>query len=85
MARSPLFLFMVVLVVAVAFVMIVAEMQYNKPTGDPYFNTSSPINHTQAYIQGTVEQAPNWVIPGVFVTMAITLIGILWMVGRRTR
>jgi hypothetical protein len=82
MARSPIFLFMIILVISVSFVMMVAAMRTNTPIDGQYLNSSSQINQSQVYISRTVEQAPSWVVPAVFVTLALTLIATLFLFKR---
>jgi di/tricarboxylate transporter len=83
MARSPIFLFMIILVVAVAFVMAVAIMQANTPTDGAYNQSNSTINQSQQFLSGTAQQAPNWVIPAILISVILFIIGVVLLLGKK--
>lgn len=84
MARSsPIFLFFIILAIVVTFAMAVTLMIQNPPTDGAFMNSTSSINLTQQYIQGSMIAAPNWAIPAVFVALALALIGFLFLFRRR--
>ena len=83
MARSPMFLFAVIITIAVCFVMVSAQMLTNSPSGGVYSNTSSPINQTAGLINTSVGMAPNWIIPAIFLGIAFVIITVMFLVKRR--
>lgn len=83
MARSPFFMFFVVLLVVVAFLMVVSFTQLNKPTDPVYYNTSSSINQTQGFIDTSLTQSVSWAAPAVFIALAVVLIATLALLKRR--
>jgi hypothetical protein len=83
MARSPIFLFMIIAVVVVAFVFLAAELNLNQPNTGAYVDANSSINHTAKLVYGAEQAAPNWLIPGIFVGLALALISVLFLFGRR--
>ncbi|OPX64738.1 MULTISPECIES: hypothetical protein [unclassified Methanoregula] len=85
MSRSPIFLFLVLLLLLVAGTAIVAGLLSNPPNAEAYLNESSTFNQSQNYISPMIQQAPNYMIPAVLITLALALIAVLWMVGRKTR
>ena len=83
MARSPFFMFFVVLLVVVAFVMVVSFAQFNKPTDPVYYNTSSSINQTQGFIDTSLTQSVSWAASATFIALAVVLIATLVLLKRR--
>jgi hypothetical protein len=81
--RSLLFLWIIIVLVAVVFVMVAEQVVTKSPTAGNYSVQGSPENVTQGLIVGSISQAPNWLLPGMFVTMAIVLIGVFGLIGRR--
>lgn len=81
--RSPLFLFAVIVLICVCFVMVIGMMISQTPTAGNYTVSGSPENATQGLINTALEGAPNYMIPGIFVVMALTLITFLLMLGRK--
>lgn len=76
MARSPFFLFAVIVTIAVSFVAVAAQMQKNTPTAGIYSFTNSSANQTGQLIAVATNQAPVWVMPAIFLAMAILLISV---------
>jgi hypothetical protein len=76
MARSPFFLFGVIVVIAIAFVMVVGQMNAMTPTTGVYGMTNQTANQTGKLIAEASNIAPNWVMPGIFLAMAILLISV---------
>lgn len=81
---SPLFLFAVILLVCVAFVMVAAQVVAKTPTGGNYTTAGTTENLTTGLVVGTVQAAPNYVIPALLVVMAIVIIGVLFLVKKKT-
>lgn len=85
MARSsPLFIWVVVVLVAVVFVMFGWQVTQRTPTAGNYSVAGTPENVTTGMITGAIQQAPNYMIPAIFVMMAIVIIGILFLVKKKT-
>lgn len=83
MARSPIFLFAVIIVIAVTFVAVAAQMQSKSPTGGIYSNSSTAENQTAQFIQGQMDIAPNWVLPAMFLGGAFLIISVVMLFKRR--
>lgn len=87
MPRSPFFLFAVIVVVAVSFVFVAGMMNSQQPVDAGgslvYNNTSQPANHTAGMLTIVTQRAPVWVMPAVWLTMAILVISVLFLVARR--
>lgn len=79
MARSPFFLFGVIVVVAVAFVMVVGQMNAATPTSGVYGMTNQSANQTGQLLTQASNIAPNWVMPGIFIVMALLVISVLML------
>lgn len=82
MAKSPVFLFAIIVTVAVCFVMVAAQMQSKTPTGGIYSNTSAPENATANLIGNTMNIAPNWVLPAIFLGAALVIISVVFLFKR---
>jgi hypothetical protein len=85
MARSPFFLFAIIVTVAVAFVMVVGQMNAHTPTEGVYGMANQSANQTGQLIYQTSNMAPAWVMPGILVAMAVLLISVFAMLKFRKR
>jgi hypothetical protein len=85
MAKSPFFLFAVIVTVAVSFVAAAATMQQNTPTAGVYSMTNQSANQTGQLISVAYTQAPVWVMPAIFLGMAILLISIFMLLKFKRR
>jgi hypothetical protein len=79
MARSPFFLFAVIITIAISFIAVAAQMQANTPTTGIYSMTNKSVNQTGQLIAMASNQAPVWVMPAIFLGMAILLISIFML------
>jgi hypothetical protein len=82
--KSPLFIWIIVVLVAVIFVMVAGQVIIRTPTGGNYSVEGTPENATTQLIVGSITQAPNYMIPAIFVMMAIVIIGILFLVKKKS-
>lgn len=82
--KSPMFVWVIVVIVAVIFVMVAGQVMTRTPTGGNYSVTGTPENATTQLIVGSITQAPNYMIPAIFVMMAIVLIGIFFLVKKKS-
>jgi membrane-bound ClpP family serine protease len=84
MARgSPIFLFFIIILIVVCFVFIVAQMNAHTPTEGIYSNNTSAANQTGQLISTGSNMALNLVVPAVFVTLALAIIGTIFLFKRR--
>lgn len=82
--RSSLFIWIIVVLVAVIFVMVAGQVIIRTPTGGNYSVSGTPENATTQLIVGSITQAPNYMIPAIFVMMGIVIIGVLFLVKKRS-
>lgn len=83
MARSPIFLFAVLVTVAVALVMGIGMMKSNSPVNGTYSDAGSPANLTSGMISQSLDVMPNWVLPAILLGMALVIIGAVVLFKRR--
>jgi len=81
--RSPLFMFAVFLLNCVCSVMLIGQMNAQTPTAGNYSVSGTPENTTQELLSSSMNAAPNYMIPGVFVIMGITMISFIFIIGRK--
>jgi hypothetical protein len=82
--QSSLFIWIIVVLVAVVFVMVAGQVIIRTPTGGNYSVTGTPENATTQLIVGSISNAPNYMIPAIFVMLAIVFIGLLFLVKKRS-
>jgi len=85
MSRSPFFLFAVIVTIAVSFIAVAANMQANTPTVGIYSMTNQSANQTGKLIAVASSQAPVWIMPAIFLAMAILLISIFVLLKFRRK
>lgn len=83
MARSPIFLFAVLITIAVAMVMSVGMMKLSTPTNGTYSVAGSSANLTSGMISRTMDIAPNWVLPAILLSMALAVIAVMFLMKRK--
>lgn len=88
MPRSPIFLFAILVVIAVSFVAVAGMMNAKQPV-DPsgsvgiYNNTSQPANYTAGMLTTINTRAPMWVMPAIWVAVAILVISTAFLLAKR--
>jgi len=83
MARNMIFLFAVIALVTVSLVAAVIQMTSHTPTAGVYSNNTTSANQTGQMINTMNNMAPNLMIPAIFVSLALVLIGVLFLFKRR--
>lgn len=83
MARSPIFLFAVLITIAVAMVMSVGMMRLNTPVNGTYSVNGSAANLTGGMIARSMDIAPNWVLPAILLAMALAVISVMFLMKRK--
>lgn len=84
MARSsPIFIFMIIILVAVCLVAAVAQMNSHTPTAGVYSNNSSAPNQTGGMLSTMTNMAPNLMIPAIFVALALVILFAVFLFKRR--
>jgi hypothetical protein len=77
------FIFGVIVLVAVSMVAAVIQMNSHTPTTGIYSNNTTSANQTGQMIYTLTNMAPNLLVPAIFVSLALVLIGVLFLFKRR--
>jgi hypothetical protein len=78
-----IFIFAVIVLVAVSLVAAVVQMNSHTPVVGVYSNNTTAPNQTGQMINTMNNMAPNLMIPAIFVSLALVLIGVLFLFKRR--